>query len=73
MESKLQNLIANFGTLPVFFNNNFYILGQSKMADLTIIGFHKSSIKTKGIEQINQHNSIGNVLFVNTLKNKMIK
>lgn len=45
----------------------------SKLADLTILGFHESSIKTKNIDQFNKYNGIGNVLFVNTLKNKMIK
>jgi solute carrier family 12 (sodium/potassium/chloride transporter), member 2 len=45
----------------------------SKLADLTILGFHESSIKTKGIELFNLYNKIGNVLFVNTQKEKQIK
>ena len=45
----------------------------SKLADLTILGFHESSIKTKGIELFNNYNKIGNVLFVNTQSGKQIK
>jgi uncharacterized protein YkvS len=45
----------------------------SKLADLTILGFHESSIKTKGVEQFNNYNKIGNVLFVNTQSGKQIK
>ena len=45
----------------------------SKLADLTILGFHESSIKTKGVEQFNNYNRIGNVLFVNTQSGKQIK
>lgn len=45
----------------------------SKLADLTILGFHESSIKSKGIEQFNNYNKIGNVLFVNTQSGKQIK
>ena len=45
----------------------------SKLADLTILGFHESSIKTKGIEIFNIYEKIGNVLFVNTQSGKQIK
>jgi amino acid transporter len=45
----------------------------SKTADLTILGFHESSIKSKGIEVFNLYDKIGNVLFVNTQKGKQIK
>ncbi|NHN24758.1 amino acid permease [Flavobacterium jejuense] len=77
--------LTSTGRLPISSNNIIVIPidesidkvelinKKSKMADLTILGFHESSIKTKGIEQFNQYDAIGNVLFVNTLKNKMIK
>lgn len=45
----------------------------SKFADLTILGFHESSIKTKGVEIFNLYDKLGTILFVNTLKGKQIK
>ncbi|CAM4121525.1 MULTISPECIES: amino acid permease [Flavobacterium] len=45
----------------------------SKSADLTILGFHESNLKTKGIEIFNTYNGLGNVLFVNTRHSKLIK
>lgn len=45
----------------------------SKSSDLTILGFHESNLKTKGIEIFNKYNDLGNVLFVNTRNSKQIK
>lgn len=87
LETEKENLIqlTTSGRLPISPNNIIVIpidenvdkvelvTKTSKMADLTILGFHESSLKTKGIEQFNQYDGLGNVLFVNTLKNKMIK
>jgi hypothetical protein len=43
-------------------------------ADLTLIGFHSSTMKTeKAIELFEGYDKIGNVLFVNTLTSKFIK
>ncbi len=43
-------------------------------ADLTLIGFHGSMMKTeKAIEMFEGYDKIGNVLFVNTLTSKYIK
>lgn len=87
LETEKDNLIklTSSGRLPISPNNIIVIPidenvnkvelinKTSKMADLTILGFHEGSIKSKEIEQFNQHDELGNVLFVNTLKNKMIK
>ncbi len=44
----------------------------STEADLTLIGFHERHIKSNGIKAFDGFDSIGNILFVNTLNNKFI-
>jgi amino acid transporter len=87
LESEKEYLIelTTTGRLPISPNNIIVIPIEettdktelinetSKLADLTILGFHESSIKSKGIEQFNNYNKIGNVLFVNTQSGKQIK
>lgn len=42
-------------------------------ADLTLLGFHESMIKSdKGIEMFEGYDNVGNILFVNTLTSKFI-
>lgn len=41
-------------------------------ADLTLIGFHESLAKSKGIALFEGYDKVGNILFVNTLNNKSI-
>lgn len=87
METEKEYLIelTTSGRLPIS-PNNITVLpvseGQdkvelinetSKLADLTILGFHESSIKSKGIEPFMQYEDLGNILFVNTRKGKQIK
>lgn len=88
LESEKAYLIelTTTGRLPISPNNNIIVIPieettdktelineTSKTADLTILGFHESSIKSKGIEVFNLYDKIGNVLFVNTQKGKQIK
>ena len=49
------------------------IASKSKMADLTILGFSKSSIKHKGQATFEDYDGIGNILFVNASEKKVIK
>lgn len=87
IETEKENLIelTSSGRLPIS-QNNIIVLpveeGQdkislinetSKLADLTILGFHESSIKSKGIEPFMQYEDLGNILYVNTRKGKQIK
>jgi solute carrier family 12 sodium/potassium/chloride transporter 2 len=45
----------------------------SRDADLTLIGFHESTIKSnKGVEVFEGYDKLGNILFVNTLTSKFI-
>jgi hypothetical protein len=44
----------------------------SNEADLTILGFHESLVKSKEIKLFEGYDNIGNILFVNTLNNKFI-
>ena len=46
---------------------------HSRDADLSIVGFRSESLKNKGPEIFTGLDNIGNVLFVNTLKEKAIK
>jgi hypothetical protein len=73
------------GRLPIS-SNNITVLSQkeneskkdkinqySRDADLSIVGFRSESLKHKGPEIFKGLDSIGNVLFINTLKEKAIK
>jgi len=73
------------GRLPIS-RNNITVLSQhedeskkdiinkySRDADLSIVGFRSESLKNKGTEIFTGFDTIGNVLFVNTLKEKAIK
>lgn len=83
-KAKLIELTSS-GRLPISSNNitvlaldettdKMQIMNEtSKMADLTVIGFHESTIKSKGIEVFQGYEGVGNVLFVNTLQGKFIK
>lgn len=82
-----ENLIqlTSSGRLPISANNIRVIPlieGKTKLdlineyssgADLTLIGFHESTIKTdKAIEAFEGYDKLGNILFVNTLTSKFI-
>lgn len=84
-EKNLIELTAS-GRLPISANNIIVLpLDENKRrlnlineysadADLTLIGFHSSSLKSeKGIEIFEGYDTIGNILFVNTLTSKFIK
>lgn len=87
LESEKEYLIelTTTGRLPISPNNIIVIPiddttdkvelinETSKLADLTILGFHESSIKSKGVDIFNLYEKIGNVLFVNTQSGKQIK
>ncbi len=45
---------------------------HSKNASLTIIGFHESRMKTNGMDVFKGYDSLGNILFLNTLERKNI-
>jgi len=50
------------------------VIGQnSNRADLTLIGFHESRIKSSGMEVFKGYDRLGNVMFLNTLERKDIK
>jgi len=83
-----QNLIqlASTGRLPISLNNIIVLpLDESKSkidlineysvdADLTLIGFHESVVKSDNRVQLFEgYDKVGNILFVNTLKPKFIK
>ncbi len=63
----------NVITLDESINKKTLINQYSVDADLTLIGFHESSIKTDGDTIFEGYDNIGNILFVNTLKPKFIK
>ncbi|MDO5607445.1 MAG: hypothetical protein Q4G08_03205 [Capnocytophaga sp.] len=65
----------NIIVIPIDDNIDKYrmINEKSKLADLTIVGFHESNIKSKGIDVFNAYPDLGNVLYVNTLKSKKIE
>jgi hypothetical protein len=88
LKQEEQNLIelTSSGRLPISANNirvlpldhdkkRIDIINEYSIdADLTLIGFHESSMKqNNGTEFFDAYNKIGNVLFVNTLTSKFIK
>ena len=78
--------LASTGRLPIS-TNNIYVLPldvtksrtdlineYSAEADLTLIGFHESVVKSDNrIKLFQGYDKLGNILFVNTLKTKLIK
>lgn len=54
-------------------NDKELINNNSKEADLTIVGFRIETIIEKSVEMFEGYDDIGNVLFVNTSKEKEIK
>ena len=78
--------LASTGRLPIS-TNNIYVLPldvnksrtdlineYSEEADLTLIGFHESVVKSDNrIKLFQGYDKLGNILFVNTLKTKLIK
>lgn len=80
----LNNLIKS-GRLPISANNinlinlkkdentRETICNTSIDADLTIIGFRNEKIKTEGTSLFTDYNRLGNILFVNSNKEKEIK
>lgn len=46
---------------------------KSTVADLTILGFRSESVKRNGADAFLGYNNVGNILFVNTGKQKVIK
>lgn len=87
LETEKENLIqlTSTGRLPISSNNitvipidgttdrKALINQTSKLADLTLLGFHESSLKSKELGLFEGYEGIGNILFVNTLKGKFIK
>lgn len=87
IEQEKANLISltSTGRLPISPKNiivipvddynekNEIINTTSSVADLTIVGFHESNVKSIGLELFNRYPDLGNTLFVNTLKGKEIK
>jgi hypothetical protein len=84
VENQMNELIYK-GRLPIT-SKNFKILVEeegkpykliinsySANAGLTIIGFHEDSIKHLGTTIFEGYNDLGNVIFVNSLKNKLIE
>jgi amino acid transporter len=88
LEAEHANLIqlASTGRLPIS-SNNIYVLPlditknkidlineYSADADLTLIGFHESVAKFENrIKLFEGYEKLGNILFINTLKTKLIK
>ena len=88
LKEEQNNLIqlASTGRLPIS-SNNIYVLpldvSKNKVdlineysadADLTLIGFHESVTKFEArIKLFEGYDKLGNILFVNTLKTKLIK
>jgi amino acid transporter len=88
LDEEKNNLIqlASTGRLPIS-SNNIYVLpldiSKNKVdlinefsaeADLTLIGFHEGVAKFEdGIKLFEGYDKLGNILFVNTLKTKLIK
>ncbi len=88
LQVEKDNLIqlASTGRLPISSNNIIVLpldVSKSKTdlineysaeADLTLIGFHESVAKHENrIALFEGYDKLGNILFVNTLKNKLIK
>ena len=83
-QSKLLNLVKS-GRLPISKNNitvleleehhsnKDLINKHSRDADLTIVGFRSDSLKGAGADLFSGYDGVGNILFVNTLKEKEIK
>lgn len=81
--SRLTRLVES-GRLPISVNNieiipkedtmgtKSIINSHSKDADLTIVGFRSEVVKRKGIEVFSGFDGVGNILFVNTNKEKDI-
>ncbi len=78
--------LASTGRLPISSNNIIVLpldVSKSKIdlineysadADLTLIGFHESVVKYENrIALFEGYNKLGNILFVNTLKTKLIR
>jgi Ca2+/Na+ antiporter len=88
LEEEQNSLIqlASTGRLPIS-SNNIYVLPldvsknrtdlineYSADADLTLIGFHESVMKSENRSKLfDGYDKLGNILFVNTLKTKLIK
>ncbi len=86
IEKEKKNLIrlTREGRLPISANNieviekkhdinNKEIIGErSKNADLTIVGFRSEMLKQYGNELFDNYNNLGNILFVNASKSKLI-
>ncbi len=82
-KKKLHNLVST-GRLPISINNIKLIPKEeeheskeivnenSKDADLTIVGFRSEIVKHKGLEVFEGYDGVGNILFVNTNKEKDI-
>lgn len=49
------------------------ITQNSKKADLTLLGFHESRMKSSGMDVFKGYDGLGNILFLNTLERKDIK
>ena len=88
LKQEEENLIelTSSGRLPISANNirvlpiqdgldrKALINENSSGADLTLIGFHESMLKSStGTELFEGYDGIGNILFVNTLTSKFIK
>lgn len=83
MRNKLTRLVES-GRLPISLNNieliphedgidiKSVINSHSKDADLTIMGFRSEVVKKKGNQIFDGFESVGNILFVNTSKEKDI-
>ena len=83
MRNKLTRLVES-GRLPISLNNielipqeegvdvKSVINSHSRDADLTIMGFRSEVVKKKGNQIFDGFESIGNILFVNTSKEKDI-
>mgnify|MGYP001392132224 CR=1 FL=1 len=84
VENQMNELIYK-GRLPITSKNikilveeegkpyKLIINSYSANAGLTIIGFHEDSIKHLGTTTFEGYNDLGNVIFVNSLKNKLIE
>jgi hypothetical protein len=87
MEEKRKNLLKliQTGRLPISPGNlqlifedeqkgvKKIISEKSNDADLVVVGFRKELVKTKGIDLFTGYDSVGNILFVNSQKEKEIK
>ena len=77
--------MTSTGRLPIS-ANNINVISQkegihektliqkySNDADLTLVGFNDSDITEQGTEMFNGYDEVGNILFVNSAKEKEIK